>query len=410
MEDDELTPEEMQMLAEALGQAPRGMAMGGMVQQQPIPAYNPYAQQQMQYNNPNMRMPVGMAKGGEVKAPEFNPSQYQLYPSGNQMGAGSGGGIEIVDYINVETGQIRPVTLMNGQPMGLVPEGFVRATPENRKQAMENAGMASEQMGEKTTEEVLDVRDDSESEQRRMEQAGQTGASYTNWAEENYDKIQKDPVGYIKDKLTGKDTFGDKLLEGGARLAAGLGPIGIAAAGLGMGYKELRPLAEARAALKTMDPLSDQYKEAESIIEKYDDELKGIYNFADDTLNLASGDKLYEGLVKYGSNLGTPSATSKPKEKLFVPSASKKTSTEDGAAEEKRAQERYEAFQKEYEENVKDAQENQYGQTTGKGLTVENIEDDLMPMAEGGFVAKPSKYKSKVTRKTEKKSRGLGSK
>lgn len=410
MEDDELTPEEMQMLAEALGQAPQGMAMGGMVQQQPIPAYNPYAQQQMQYNNPNTPMPVGMAKGGEVKAPEFNPSQYQLYPSGNQMGAGSGGGIEIVDYINVETGQIRPVTLMNGQPMGLIPEGFVRATPENRKQAMENAGMASEQMGEKTTEEVLDVRDDSESEQRRREQAGQTEASYTNWAEENYDKIQKDPVGYIKDKLTGKDTFGDKLLEGGARLAAGLGPIGIAAAGVGMGYKELRPLAEARAALKTMDPLSDQYKEAESIIEKYDDELKGIYNFADDTLNLASGDKLYEGLVKYGSTVSMPSATSKPKEKLFVPSAKKKTSTEDGAAEERRAQERYDAFEKQYEENVKDAQENQYGQTTGKGLTVEDIEDDLMPMAEGGLVAKPSNYKSKVTRKTEKKRRGLGSK
>jgi hypothetical protein len=411
MEDDELTPEEMQMLAEALGQAPQGMAMGGMVQQQPIPAYNPYAQQQMQYNNPNMRMPVGMAEGGEVKAPEFNPSQYQLYPSGNQMGAGSGGGIEIVDYINVETGQIRPVTLMNGQPMGLVPEGFVRATPENRKQAMENAGMASEQMGEKTTEEVLDVRDDSESDQRRMEQAGQTEASYTNWAEENYDKIQKDPVGYIKDRLTGKDTFGDKLLEGGARLAAGLGPLGIAAAGVGMGYKELRPLAEARAALKTMDPLSDQYKEAESIIEKYDDELKGIYNFADDTLNLASGDNLYEGLVDYGKTLGTTGTTSKPKQEFFVPSSKKKTRTEDGAAEEKRAQERYDAFEKQYEENVKDAQENQYGQTTGKGLTVDD-EDLFSPpgMAEGGLVAKPSNYKSKVTRKTEKKRRGLGSK
>jgi len=408
MEDDELTPEEMQMLAEALGQAPQGMAMGGMVQQQPIPAYNPYAQQQMQYNNPNMRMPVGMAEGGEVKAPKFNPSQYQLYPSGNQMGAGSGGGIEIVDYINVETGQIRPITLLNGQPMGLVPEGFVRATPENREQAMENAGMASEQMGEKTTEEVLDVRDDSESEQRRMELSqdqANRGSQYKSWAEKNIEKIDKNPEEFVKELLS--PSIEGKVVKGLSKAAIGMG--GIAGLGLGIAgaaFSELNPLAKARAVREDLKARGIDTTTVDGYIKSYVDELPNALDAIDESW--ASGKGFLSGITDVRSSMG--STTSKPKEKLFVPSASKKTSTEDGAAEEKRAQERYDAFQKQYEENVKDAQENQYGQTTGKGLTVEDIEDDLMPMAEGGFVAKPSKYKSKVTRKTEKKRRGLGSK
>lgn len=426
MEDDELTPEEMQMLAEALGQAPQGMAMGGMVQQQPIPAYNPYAQQQMQYNNPNTPMPVGMAFGGMVRpqqqqqqpTPEFNPSQYQLYPSGNQMGAGSGGGIEIVDYINVETGQIRPITLINGQPMGLVPEGFVRATPENRTQAMENAGMASEQMGEKTTEEVLDVTNydftDSESDQRRREQAGQTEASNKNWAEKNYDKIVEDPVGYIKEQLSDKG-IKERALDNAAKLGSLAGPAGTLIGGAIQVGDQLGDISKSKAAL--------ELAKAQGLVtpEEINDLTKMIDDATGDLSGVASWipEDKYDGtdrlvaLNEVGgtrTSTGTPSTTSKPKEKLFVPSAKKKTSTEDGAGEERLAQERYEAFQKEYEENAKDAQENQYGQTTGKGLTVEDIEDDLMPMAEGGLVAKPSKYKSKVTRKTEKKRRGLGSK
>lgn len=409
MEDDELTPEEMQMLSEALGQAPQGMAMGGMVQQQPIPAYNPYAQQQMQYNNPNTPMPVGMAEGGVVQGQQpvkpFNPSDWSFGSS--DMGSG---GIEIVDYINVETGQIRPITLMNGQPMGLIPDGFVRATPENRKQAVENAGMASEQMGEKTTEEVLDVTD-SESDQRRMEQAEQTESrgGFNSWAEENYDKIQKDPVGYIEEKLGAEDTLVDRAMSAGAKALIGGG--GLIGGLLGVGLqasKELTPLSEARAALSIMEDRGMDTTKAKSMIDTYESALPRGLNLADDVL--APGTRRYESLVKYGSTLESPSTTSKPKEKLFVPSAKKKTTTEDGAREEQLAQERYEAFQKEYEENVKDAQENQYGQTTGKGLTVEDIEDDLMPMAEGGFVARPSNYKSKVTRKKEKRRRGLGSK
>ena len=68
-QEEELTPEEMQMLAEALGQAPQqvptGMAMGGMVPQQQV--YNPYEQQQMQYSQPMFQSTRGMAVGGAVQ-------------------------------------------------------------------------------------------------------------------------------------------------------------------------------------------------------------------------------------------------------------------------------------------------------------------------------------------------------
>lgn len=417
MEDDELTPEEMQMLAEALGQAPQGMAMGGMVQQQPIPAYNPYAQQQMQYNNPNTPMPVGMAKGGEVKAPEFNPSQYQLYPSGNQMGAGSGGGIEIVDYINVETGQIRPVTLMNGQPMGLIPEGFVLATSENRKQAMENAGMASEQMGEKTTEEVLDVTD-SESDQRRMELSqdqANRGSQYKSWAEKNIEKIDKNPEEFVKELLS-PSTEG-KVVEGLSKAAIGMG--GIAGLGLGIAgaaYSELNPLAKARAVREDLKARGVDTTTVDGYIKSYVDELPNALDVIDESW--ASGKGFLSGITDVRSSMG--STTSKSKSETT--NRLKEIARTGGEGETDFAGGKVEVrddpttggtvttYTPDNEDNDED--ENAYGASVrgGSAAPVSSQRPQGRRMAEGGFVAKPSNYKSKVTRKTEKKRRGLGSK
>lgn len=418
MEDDELTPEEMQMLAEALGQAPQGMAMGGMVQQQPIPAYNPYAQQQMQYNNPNTPMPVGMAEGGEVKAPEFNPSQYQLYPSGNQMGAGSGGGIEIVDYINVETGQIRPVTLMNGQPMGLIPEGFVRATPENRKQAMENAGMSSEQMGEKTAEEVLDVRDDSESEQRRMELSqdqANRGSQYKSWAEKNIEKIDENPEEFVKELLS--PSIEGKVVKGLSKAAIGMG--GIAGLGLGIAgaaFSELNPLAKARAVREDLKARGIDTTTVDGYIKSYVDELPNALDAIDESW--ASGKGFLSGITDVRSSMG--STTSKPTsestdrlKKIALTGGEGETDFSGGKVKVKddpTTGGTVTTYTPDNEDNDED--ENAYGASVrgGSAAPVSSQRPQGRRMAEGGFVAKPSKYKSKVTRKKEKKRRGLGSK
>lgn len=145
-EDEELSPEEMQMLQEALGGTATGMAMGGMVPQQQQMQYNPYEQQQMQYSQP-ARQPmfqttraVGMQEGGDV--PSFNPSDYS-YGGGFQSPFGGGtttagqGGMQLVEYINPTSGQTRMITVLNGEPIGMVPEGFIPSSPEARKQAQE---------------------------------------------------------------------------------------------------------------------------------------------------------------------------------------------------------------------------------------------------------------------------------
>lgn len=398
MEDDELTPEEMQMLAEALGQAPTGMAMGGMV------TPDPYQQQQMQYTQP-----VGMAEGGLTPAAPFNPSQYQFGgPSGSM---GSSGGIQVVEYINTDTGETRLVSILNGKPMGVVPPGFVPSTPEAVAQAQKN----SQKVETKTegTTDVLSPGNDSESDQRRAEQANQTSSEggYDKWASENYDDIVKNPLEYVEGQLGKEDELLDKAIKAGTlALGSTMGPLGMA---LGVGVsaiKELTPLSNARAALdlaKEQGVSQDILDEMTTKIEKYEDALPRGLDLIDNSV--APGTMKSSALKKYGAT-STTKSEAKPSTKLFVPSTQKPAQTEDGAREEQLAQERYEEFQKDYEKNVKDAEENQYGQTTGKGLTVEDIEDSLTPMAKGGFVSKPSNYKSKVTRKKENKRRGLGSK
>jgi hypothetical protein len=403
MEDDELTPEEMQMLSEALGQAPTGMAMGGVVQQ---PIYNPYQQQQMQYTNPNPA--IGMQEGGDVPASTFNAAQYQFGPST----PGGSGGIEIVEYINTQTGETRLVSVMNGQIMGEIPEGFVRSTPETKEQARKNAASTTDAVPQDSLED-LSYGDDSESEQRREELAGQESSEggFGKWASENYDEIVKDPLEYVNNQLGGEDTLADAAIKAGTKLATGLlGPVG---AGLGLAVNaanELTPIANARAALglaKEQNASADVINAMQQKIDDYEKALPRGLNLIDNVV--APGTQKSAALSKYGT---TKSGTSTSTKKLNVPSAtSKKPETEDGAAEERRAQERYEEFQENYEKNVASAKEDPYGQTTGTGLTVDD--EDLFsppPMAKGGLVARPSGYKSKVTKKKEKSRRGLGSK
>jgi len=144
-QDEELTPEEMQMLQEALGGAATGMAMGGMVPQQQQMQYNPYEQQQMQYSQP-VRQPmfqssrVGMQEGGDV--PSFNPRDYSYggsfqNPFGEDTSTSGRSGMQLVEYINPTSGQTRMITVLNGEPIGMVPEGFIPSSPEARQQAQD---------------------------------------------------------------------------------------------------------------------------------------------------------------------------------------------------------------------------------------------------------------------------------
>lgn len=114
-QDEELTPEEMQMLAEALGQAPQaGMAMGGVAQQQQ--AYDPYQQQQTQYTQPMFQSSRGMQEGGAVEAitrPTIGVTE-SVGASGTKT------------YLNKSTGQ--EITLPEG---AVPPAGFEEKTEDD---------------------------------------------------------------------------------------------------------------------------------------------------------------------------------------------------------------------------------------------------------------------------------------
>lgn len=116
VEDDTLSPEEEQMLMEALASdRPQGMATGGMVR--------------------------GYATAGDVTKPTYTPTGgYGAGPM--QMGGyGQAGSFEARQYVNTATGQVRTFQFLNGMPISMIPEGFVPATQE----AIAAAGQVKDQ-------------------------------------------------------------------------------------------------------------------------------------------------------------------------------------------------------------------------------------------------------------------------
>lgn len=407
MEDDELTPEEMQMLSEALGQAPTGMAMGGVVQQ---PIYNPYQQQQMQYTNPNPA--IGMQEGGDVPASTFNAAQYQFGPS-TPGGFSGSGGIEIVEYINTQTGETRLVSVMNGQIMGEIPEGFVRSTPETKEQARKNAASTTDAAPQDSLED-LSYGNDSESDQRREEVGVQNTSS---WGEANFDALVEDPISYGLDQLEGSKLrdFGEDF-AGRAGLALA-GPAG-AAVGVGVGaVSELDRLASARASMKIAEEKGLDITDMQKAIDDYVKDMSGAAK-AGDKLGFADGDNRYKSWKEQQgtSTAGTGTSTSASYEKV------KELAIQGGEGETDFAGGKVEVrddpttggtvttYTPDNEEN--EDEKDGYGVSVrdGPAAPVQSSRPQGRPMAKGGLVAKPSGYKSKVTKKKEKSRRGLGSK
>jgi hypothetical protein len=212
--DEELTPEEEQMLMEALGgsrTAPTGMAYGGMTEQ---PISTPYQDQATMY-----QMPTGMQEGGMA----FDRTKFTL-------GDDTSSGIEARRYINPTTKEERTVNFLNGIPLGIIPEGFVPWTKELADQPKPGT-----ETGTTTgTPEVKTERDD---RGRDRDQTPTTGEGSTGWAEKNYDAFTADPYG-----------FGMKALEGANKNNMGvLGKVG--ALGVFGDAGKVKAISEANLAL-----------------------------------------------------------------------------------------------------------------------------------------------------------------
>jgi hypothetical protein len=181
-QEEQLTPEEEQMLMEALGgsgAAPTGMAYGGMIEQ---PAPTPYQDQATMYQMPaGMGGSMGMQEGGVVEEP-FDRTKFTL---GNDTSSV----IETRRYINPTTKEERTVNFLNGIALGIIPEGFVPWTKELADQPKPGT-----ETGTTTgTPEVKTERDD---RGRDRDQTATTGEGSMGWAEKNFDAITSDPLGY----------------------------------------------------------------------------------------------------------------------------------------------------------------------------------------------------------------------
>ena len=204
-QEEQLTPEEEQMLMEALGgsrTAPTGMAYGGMIEQ---PAPTPYQDQATMYQMPaGMGGSMGMHEGGVVEEP-FDRTKFTL-------GDDTSSGIETRRYINPTTKEERTVNFLNGIALGIIPEGFVPWTKELADQPKPGIGTGTGDTGTSVPEVKTE-----RGEGRDRDQTPTTGEGSTGWAEKNYDAFTADPYG-----------FGMKALEGASKNNMGiLGKIGV---------------------------------------------------------------------------------------------------------------------------------------------------------------------------------------
>ena len=267
-QEEELTPEEEQMLQEALGAASgataAGMAMGGMIpssfqQQQQQPMTSPYQDQAMLYKPPAS----GMAEGGFASAtdPAFGATTFDRSQFTSDTGVAP---METRQYINPKTGEIRSFSFMNGNPLSPIPSGFVPWTQE-LQDAANTPTQTPKTEPAKRGRKSGSQRDD---EQRAIDLSlgrtgdteGQQGTSRSvdEWAKENYETFNANPYQFGMDALSS--------IEGPGK--AGKIPLIGKIAGIGSDIRALDNISSARAALLRLDPNTEEAKTLSNAIDK----------------------------------------------------------------------------------------------------------------------------------------------
>ena len=254
--DDELTPEEEAMLAEAMAaEQPAQMAKGGVVR--------------------------GYATGGDVTVPQSTAhlptSPYMM--GGSPYGApGMSGGFEARQYINPETGQMRTFQFLNGRPVSLIPQGFIPATQE---------AIAAAQAGETTADTTATEGTGQASGTTRSEDSGganivtttgggSSGGSQTS----NYGPTDVQGFVDVNDPMAAANSY---LEGGGFNTGSILGGIaGLALAGpggakmgaqLGGKFGDANNLAKAAANAEVADILGYDVTDLNNEIQKQMDSL-----------------------------------------------------------------------------------------------------------------------------------------
>jgi hypothetical protein len=205
---DELSPEEEQMLQQALGTS-------------------------------------GMAVGGDVAG--FDRTKFTLTPTA-PTGLGASSNVETRQYFNPSTGEKQAVQFMDGVALGAIPVGFVPWT-----QTLEDTYNAAKSQPSRSSSSSSSSEDNTRTPTGgNKDNSSGAAFNYSKWADENYDAINSNPYEFGMKALD--DTSGQGLSKGLglAGLATGLMPLAMLGAGLGASNK-MQNIAEANAALKVMD-------------------------------------------------------------------------------------------------------------------------------------------------------------
>ena len=190
-----------------------------------------------------LQQAMGMAEGGDVAG--FDRTKFTLTPT-DTSGFGANAVSETRQYFNPTTGDKQAIQFMDGVALGAIPAGFVPWS-----QSLEDTYKAGKSTPKKSSS---DNTSSAMTDSTATEDKGSLGATfdYTKWADENYDAINSNPYEFGMNALDDKSGQGLSKGLGVVGLATGLLPLALLGAGMGASNK-MQNIAEANAALLVMD-------------------------------------------------------------------------------------------------------------------------------------------------------------
>lgn len=250
---------------------------------------------------------TGMAEGG-LATPGFDRTQFSL---------GSTSGVESRKYYNPATKETRTVQFMNGVAIGAIPAGFVPWTQELEAQ--------SQTATTGTPVQTPEVKAPAPTGSDRNEPVRTTpvgvdrkdSGSYDKWAEENFEAITSNPYQFGIDALS--DKSGRNLTGGlaGVGLLAGgpAGSLALLGAGANRAYNRVENIAGAKAALIQMEAQgkkgSEQYNNLEKLIDSQVQDLPLLQRLAVEADVMATGVN-YANAVSRRKETAAPTTTPTP--------------------------------------------------------------------------------------------------
>ena len=257
--DEDITEEERMMLMEVMG-----MAQGGMVTQQQMQQYNPYAMQQQQYSNPQ-----GYQVGGMVTNPYSSPYMPNAFPATSYATPGSsvfGTPLPTTSPTAPTGGSQTTVTLYS--PQG-VPFELRLPRDQQRYNDLLALGYTTEMPQQVTVgtpvQPGVDTGGDDgvDLEQQERERAER--------AERTRQALTQDPIQFGLDAISGD---GGAAMRG-SRFGAMLGPVGAVLGGIAGTAITAGNVANARAASTFAQQQGYDTTELDSKIDEFVENLSG---------------------------------------------------------------------------------------------------------------------------------------